>query len=116
MINAYYFLFSLTTFFIVIVHTINVISIKMRGKVVIRTYLSEVSKHENASKLHSKYALMPHFGILILSAVNLSYAVYVMLQDPDRQRAIYSMVITLIIMLIVLVVIVLGTRNLYKKE
>ncbi len=116
MIEAYYYLFSLTTFFIAIVHVMNMASIKRRGRAIIKTYWSETSKSKSANVMHGKYYSMLYIGALFLLLTNLIYAMYVMLQGSDRQRAINALAIISCVVVIVFIAIIMGTRNYFKES
>lgn len=116
MIEAYYYMFSLATFFIALVHVLNMTSVKLRGKVIVKTYLSETSKPKGTNTVHSKYYFMVYGGSLILFLVNLVYSIYVMLQDSDRQRAINALITISFVVVLVFVALILSTRSLYRKN
>lgn len=112
--ESYYYLFSLATFYIFVFHLWNTIFLKLKGRNLIGKVFKEgTSEHENIKKFTSKRAIGVLATALLLSMINLIFAIRELLRSFGEQNGVAVLAVLAFMVLVITVVIVLALRSLH---
>jgi uncharacterized protein YhhL (DUF1145 family) len=106
---AVYFLFSVGTIFIVLVHVLNLATLKLKNRNLLGQYFKKgTPEHDSMLKSIGPRYVRATIIALILSLLNFAIAVSGVLHSFDRQKAMAIILITTLMALVIVVGIVLS--------